>query len=106
MSNVAAVNKNNFDVEVLQSGTPVLVDFWAPWCGPCKMLSPVVDKISEEMSGVKVCKVNIDDEQELATRFGVMSIPTLVLIKDGKVADTSVGLRPKDAIVSMINKAL
>lgn len=103
---VITATKENFEEEVLSCKLPVLVDFWAPWCGPCKMLSPVVDKISEEMSGVKVCKVNIDDEQELATRFGVMSIPTLVLIKDGKVADTSVGLRPKDAIVSMINKAL
>lgn len=103
---VITATKENFEEEVLSCKLPVLVDFWAPWCGPCKMLSPVVDKISEEMSGVKVCKVNIDDEQELATRFGVMSIPALVLIKDGKVADTSVGLRPKDAIVSMINKAL
>lgn len=103
---VITATKENFDQEVMSSKLPVLVDFWAPWCGPCKMLSPVVDKISDEMTGVKVCKVNIDDEQELATRFGVMSIPTLVLIKDGKVADTAVGLRPKDAIVSMINKAM
>ncbi|MEG2074149.1 MAG: thioredoxin, partial [Angelakisella sp.] len=79
-------------------------DFWAPWCGPCKMLSPVVDQLSDELTDVKVCKVNIDDEAELAARFGVMSIPTLVLIKGGKVIDTSVGLRPKDAIVAMINK--
>lgn len=103
---VITATKENFDQEVMTCDRPVLVDFWAPWCGPCKMLSPVVDKISEEISGVKVCKVNIDDEQELATRFGVMSIPTLVLIKNGKVADTAVGLRPKDAIVSMINKAM
>lgn len=103
---VIAVTKESFEKEVMTCTLPVLVDFWAPWCGPCKMLSPVVDTIAEEMSGVKVCKVNIDDEQELATRFGVMSIPTLVLIKDGKVADTSVGLRPKDAIISMITKAM
>ena len=102
---VITVTKENFEKEVTASTLPVLVDFWAPWCGPCKMLSPVVDKIAEELTDIKVCKVNIDDEQELATRFGVMSIPTLVLIKDGKVADTSVGLRPKDAIVAMINKS-
>ncbi|MEG0752473.1 MAG: thioredoxin [Angelakisella sp.] len=102
---VMTVTKENFEKEVTASTLPVLVDFWAPWCGPCKMLSPVVDKIAEELTDIKVCKVNIDDEQELATRYGVMSIPTLVLIKDGKVADTSVGLRPKDAIVAMINKS-
>lgn len=104
MSNVAAVNKNNFDVEVLQSGTPVLVDFWAPWCGPCKMLGPIIDQIATEVTDVKVCKINIDDEPELAARYGVMSIPTLAFFKDGEVIDTSVGLRPKDAIISMLRK--
>lgn len=101
---VITATSANFEKEVISSSTPVLVDFWAPWCGPCKMLSPVVDQLSDELTDVKVCKVNIDDEAELAARFGVMSIPTLVLIKGGKVIDTSVGLRPKDAIVAMINK--
>lgn len=101
---VTVLNKSNFEAEAVAQSMPVLVDFWAPWCGPCKMLSPVVDQLAEELTDVKVCKVNVDEEPELATRFGVMSIPTLVLLKNGKVADTSVGLRPKDAILKMLGK--
>lgn len=101
---VITLTKDNFDREVLQSSTPVLVDFWAPWCGPCKMMGPVVDQIAEQVTTVAVGKVNIDEEPDLATRYGVMTIPTLALFKNGEIADTSVGLRPKEAIIDMITK--
>ena len=101
---VLQITKNNFDTEVMNSEKPVLIDFWASWCGPCKMLSPVVDEIAEETTDVKVGKVNVDEQPELARQFGVMSIPTLVLIKDGKVAAQSVGVKPKDTILKMIKQ--
>lgn len=102
---MAALNitKANFDEEVMQADKPVLIDFWASWCGPCKMLSPVVDEIAEEISTVKVCKVNVDEQPELARQFRVMSIPMLVFIKDGKVVNQSVGVKPKAAIADMIS---
>ncbi|MCI6436293.1 thioredoxin [Fibrobacter sp.] len=97
------ITKNNFEQEVLHSDKPVLIDFWAPWCGPCRMLSPVISEIAEEYGDkVKVCKVNVDDEGELAASFNVMSIPTLVVVKDGKVTNSSIGVRPKAQIVEMI----
>ncbi|MDD5941366.1 thioredoxin [Fibrobacter sp.] len=97
------ITKNNFEQEVLHSDKPVLIDFWAPWCGPCRMLSPVISEIAEEYGDkVKVCKVNVDDEGELAASFNVMSIPTLVVVKGGKVTDSAVGVRPKAQIVEMI----
>lgn len=97
------ITKNNFEQEVLHSDKPVLIDFWAPWCGPCRMLSPVISEIAEEYGDkIKVCKVNVDDEGELAASFDVMSIPTLVVVKDGKVANSAVGVRPKAQIVEMI----
>lgn len=97
------ITRNNFEQEVLHSDKPVLIDFWAPWCGPCRMLSPVISEIAEEYGDkVKVCKVNVDDEGELAASFKVMSIPTLVVVKDGKVANSAVGVRPKAQIVEMI----
>ena len=101
---VLQITKNNFDTEVMNSEKPVLIDFWASWCGPCKMLSPVVDEIAEETTDVKVGKVNVDEQPELARQFGVMSIPTLVFIKDGKVAEQSVGVKPKDTILKMIKQ--
>ena len=97
------ITKNNFEQEVLHSDKPVLIDFWAPWCGPCRMLSPVISEIAEEYGDkIKVCKVNVDDEGKLAASFNVMSIPTLVVVKDGKVANSAVGVRPKAQIVEMI----
>lgn len=96
---VITVTKDNFHEVVAQEAKPVLVDFWATWCGPCRMVSPIVDELSEELSdSIKVAKVNVDEEPELASQFGVMSIPTLVLVKGGTVAATSVGARPKEDI--------
>lgn len=100
---VVTITKENFEKEVMKSDRPVLIDFWASWCGPCRMLSPVVSEIADEYSGkIKVCKVNVDEQMELASAFGVSSIPKLVVMKDGKVTNTAVGVRPKAEIVSMI----
>ncbi|MCR5203430.1 MAG: thioredoxin, partial [Lachnospiraceae bacterium] len=88
--------------QVLNSGKTVLIDFYADWCGPCKMLSPIVDKIAEETSDIVVGKVNVDDEEDIATKYGVMSIPTLVVLKNGEVAGKSVGVQPKEKILEML----
>ena len=101
---ITVITKDNFQAEVLQSDKPVLVDFWAAWCGPCKMRSPVVDQIADENPDIKVGKINVDDEPELAGQFGVMSIPTLLMIKEGKVAAQAVGFRPKEQLVEMLLK--
>lgn len=97
------ITRTNFEREVLRSDKPVLIDFWASWCGPCRMLSPVISEIAEEKAGeVKVCKVNVDEEAELASIFNVSSIPMLVVVKDGRVVNASVGVRPKDQILAML----
>ncbi len=96
------INRNNFSQEVMESDRPVLLDFWAPWCGPCRMVGPVVDEIARERADIKVGKVNVDEQPELAGRFGVMAIPTLVVMKDGKVADRAAGARPKAQILAML----
>ena len=95
------VNKNNFNQEVLNSDKPVLMDFWAPWCGPCRMVVPLVEEIAKERSDIKVVKINVDEEQELAMQFGVVSIPTLVIMKNGKIANQVTGARPKADVVNI-----
>lgn len=99
---VLTITKENFQEEVMKSEKPVLLDFWASWCGPCRMVSPTVDEIAEEMPEIKVGKVNVDEQQELASSFNVMSIPTLIVMENGKVVDQAVGVRPKRQIISML----
>ena len=98
---VMTFTKDNFENEVLKADGPVLVDFWAAWCGPCKMMGPVVDQIAEEHKDIKVGKLNIDEQPELASKYGVMSIPTLILFENGQPKDTSIGLDPKESIEKM-----
>ena len=97
-----SITKNNFQEEVINSTKPVLLDFWASWCGPCRMVSPIVDEIAEERSDVKVCKVNVEEQRELAAAFKVMSIPTLVVMKEGKIVNRAMGARPKDQILELL----
>ncbi len=99
---VVVLNENNFEEEVLKSDIPVLVDFWASWCGPCRMLSPVVEQISGEVTDFKVASVNADDEMELAERYGISSIPCLIVFRNGEEAARSVGVIPKDKILSLV----
>ena len=99
---VIKANKENFE-SIRNSEKPVLIDFYADWCGPCRMVSPIVDEIAEERDDIVVAKVNVDEENELASEFGVFSIPTLVVIKNGKVISQAAGARPKDAILAMLN---
>ena len=99
---VITITKENFEQEVINSEQPVLVDFWASWCGPCKMLAPVIDEIAGEVRDAKVGKVNVDEQGELAARFGVMSIPTLIVFKNGEVAAKTVGVQPKQAGLDML----
>ena len=96
------INKDNFNEEVLNSEKPVLLDFWAPWCGPCRMVVPLVEEIAQERSDIKVGKVNIDEQPELANHFGIMSIPTLMVMENGRIISQSQGARPKKAILAML----
>ena len=100
---VITLTIENFENEVLKSDRPVLVDFWASWCGPCRMLSPIVDEIANERTDVKVGKLNVDEQEELAAKFGIMSIPTLIVFKNGKPVRQGVGVQPKAAILDMLN---
>ena len=99
---VINVTKESFQTEVLNSDKPVLLDFWATWCGPCRMVGPILEEIAAERSDIKVCKVNVDEQPDLASQFRVMSIPTLMVVKNGRVVNQSVGAKPKNQILSML----
>jgi len=107
LANVLEVSVANFDAEVLQANLPVLVDFWAPWCGPCRAMSPVLDAVSQELAGkVKIVKLNVDDNQQIAVRFGVSAIPTLIIFKNGQPADRIVGVVPREELTRRLTATM
>ena len=99
---VINITRNNFQNEIINSDKPVLLDFWAPWCGPCRMVGPILEEIAGERSDIKIGKINVDEQPELASQFRVMSIPTLIVIKDGKIVNQSMGAKPKNAILALL----
>ncbi len=99
---VINITRNNFQNEIINSDKPVLLDFWAPWCGPCRMVGPILEEIAGERSDIKIGKINVDEQPELASQFRVMSIPTLIVIKDGKIVNQSMGAKPKNTILAML----
>ena len=99
---ITNVTKENFEAEVLKSDKTVLVDFWATWCGPCKMIAPVIEEIANERSDIKICKVNVDEQGELSIKYGVMSIPTLMIFRNGEAVQTAIGYRPKEEIEELL----
>ncbi|MBQ3185515.1 MAG: thioredoxin [Firmicutes bacterium] len=102
MKSVLNINRDNFEREVMESKQPVLLDFYAPWCGPCRMVAPAMEEIANEREDIKVGKVDIEDQKELADRFGVLSVPALVVMKDGKIINRAIGARPKEDILSLV----
>lgn len=99
---VIHLTKESFQQEVMNSDIPVLVDFWASWCGPCKMLSPIIDEMGEEVTNAKICKVNVDEQPELAAQYGIMTIPTVLVFKNGEIAANSIGVKPKAALLGLL----
>ncbi len=99
---VVTLSESNFEEEVIRSDKKVLIDFWASWCGPCRMMSPVIDEIAAETDNIKVCKVNVDDEPSIAAKYGIMSIPTLLVVENGEVTGKSVGAVPKENVLALI----
>ena len=102
MKSVLNINRDNFEREVMESKQPVLLDFYAPWCGPCRMVAPAMEEIANDREDIKVGKVDIEDQKELADRFGVLSVPALVVMKDGKIINRAIGARPKEDILSLV----
>ncbi|MHB1002005.1 MAG: thioredoxin [Armatimonadota bacterium] len=107
MQGVTIITDDNFDAEVLQSSIPVAVDFWAPWCGPCRMLGPIMEQVAEEIGdSAKICKLDVDDNKSIAAKYGIMSIPTVIIFKNGQIVNQFTGVRQRQAIIEMLKNAV